>query len=40
VLDAAGRWRQTCVRISDDIIYFCRSFILQTMPRTVDLVIQ
>jgi hypothetical protein len=40
VLDAAGRWRQTCVRISDDIIYFCRSFIHQTVPRTVDLVIQ
>ena len=40
VLDAAGRWRQTCVRISDDIIYFCRSFICRTMPRAVDLVIQ
>jgi hypothetical protein len=40
VLDAAGRWRSTCVRISDDIIYFCRSFIYQSMPRTVDLVIQ
>jgi hypothetical protein len=39
-LDAAGRWRQTCVRISDEIIYFCRSYICQTMPRTVDLVIQ
>jgi len=22
VLDAAGRWRRTCVRISDEIIYF------------------
>ena len=40
ILDAAGRWRQTCVRISDDIIYFCRSYIHRTMPRTVDLVIQ
>ena len=40
VLDAAGRWRQTCVRISDDIIYFCRSYICRTMPKTVDLVIQ
>jgi hypothetical protein len=40
VLDAAGRWRQTCVRISDDIIYFCRSYLCRTMPRTVDLVIQ
>ena len=39
-LDAAGRWRQTCVRISDEIIYFCRSYICRTMPRTVDLVIQ
>src|SRR5271154_2852250 len=40
VLDAAGRWRQTCVRSSDDIIYYCRSFICQTDPRSVDLVIQ
>lgn len=40
VLDAAGRWRQTCVRISDEIIYFCRSYVFRTMPRTVDLVIQ
>ncbi len=40
VLDAAGRWRRTCVRISDEIIYFCRSYICQTVPRTVDLVIQ
>jgi hypothetical protein len=40
VLDAAGRWRRTCVRISDDIIYFCRSYICRTMPRAVDLVIQ
>ncbi len=40
VLDAAGRWRQTCVRISDDIIYFCRSYVYQSMPRMVDLVIQ
>ncbi len=40
VLDAASRWRGECVRISDDIIYFCRSFIHRSMPRTVDLVIQ
>ncbi len=40
VLDAAGRWRQTCVRISDEIIYFCRSYICRMVPRTVDLVIQ
>ena len=26
ILDAAGRWRQTCVRISDEIIYFCRTY--------------
>jgi hypothetical protein len=40
VLDAAGRWRRTCHRISDEIIYFCRSYITQAVPRTVDLVIQ
>jgi hypothetical protein len=40
VLDATGRWRQTCVRISDEIIFFCRSYLCRTMPRTVDLVIQ
>ncbi len=40
ILDAAGRWRTTCVRISDDIIHYCRTYICQTMPRTVDLVIQ
>jgi hypothetical protein len=40
ILDAAGRWRQTCVRISDDIIHFCRSYMHLAMPRTVDLVIQ
>ena len=40
ILDAAGRWRQTCVRISDDIIYFCRSYIYRTLPCAVDLVIQ
>ncbi|MCE0499424.1 MAG: hypothetical protein LV481_15900 [Methylacidiphilales bacterium] len=40
ILDAAGRWRRTCVRISDDIIHYCRSFIRLSMPRTVDLVIQ
>jgi hypothetical protein len=40
ILDAAGRWRQTCVRISDDIIYFCRKYMHHSMPKTVDLVIQ
>jgi hypothetical protein len=40
ILDAAGRWRTTCVRISDDIIHFCRTYIYRNMPRTVDLVIQ
>ena len=40
VLDAAARWRQTCERISDEIIYFCRSYICRTVPKTVDLVIQ
>jgi hypothetical protein len=40
ILDAAGRWRQTCVRISDEIIYFCRSYMNHAVPRTVDLVIQ
>ena len=40
VLDSAARWRQTCERISDEIIYFCRSYICQTVPKTVDLVIQ
>ena len=40
ILDAAGRWRQTCVRISDDIIYFCRTYMNGSVMRTVDLVIQ
>ena len=40
VLDAAARWRAECTRISDDIIYFCRSYIHRTWPRKVDLVIQ
>ncbi|HEV3272189.1 MAG TPA: hypothetical protein VGZ93_08415 [Candidatus Methylacidiphilales bacterium] len=40
LLDAAARWRRTCVRISDDIIHFCRSYVCRAMPRTVDLVIQ
>ncbi len=40
VLDAAGRWRKTCVRISDDIIHFCRFYMHRTMSRSVDLVIQ
>ena len=40
ILDAAGRWRHTCLRINDDIIHFCRSYMSRFMPRTVDLVIQ
>jgi hypothetical protein len=40
ILDAAGRWRQTCVRISDEIIHFCRSYINRGRLRSVDLVIQ
>jgi hypothetical protein len=40
ILDSAGRWRRTCVRISDDIIDFCRSYMNRGMLRTVDLVIQ
>jgi hypothetical protein len=40
ILDAAGRWRRTCVRINDEIIYFCRCFMHRAMPRPVDLVIQ
>jgi hypothetical protein len=40
ILDAAGRWRQTCVRISDEIIYFCRTYMNRAVLRTVDLVIQ
>ena len=39
-LDAAGRWRRTCERISDEIIYFCRSYVHRVVPRPVDLVIQ
>ena len=40
ILDATGRWRQTCVRISDEIIHYCRSFFFRSMPKAVDLVIQ
>ncbi len=40
ILDAAGRWRQTCIRISDEIIHFSRTFINHDRLRTVDLVIQ
>lgn len=40
ILDAAGRWRRTCIRINDDIIHFCRSFFYHAMSRNVDLVIQ
>jgi hypothetical protein len=40
ILDATGRWRPTCVRINDDIIHFCRSYIYRTVSPSVDLVIQ
>jgi hypothetical protein len=40
MLDRAGRWRQTCLRINDDIIHFCRSYMHHFTPRPVDLVIQ
>jgi hypothetical protein len=39
-LDAAGRWRDSCVRINDEIIHFCRTFLHRTQPGAVDLVIQ
>jgi hypothetical protein len=40
ILDAAGRWRQTCTRISDEIIHFCRAHLNDAQLRKVDLVIQ
>jgi hypothetical protein len=40
ILDSAGRWRQTCQRINDEIIHFCRSFMHLATAKTVDLVIQ
>jgi hypothetical protein len=40
ILDAAGRWRQTCHRINDEIILFCRTYMERFMSRPVDLVIQ
>lgn len=40
ILDAAGRWRGTCQRISDEIIHFCRQYVFRTGPNAVDLVIQ
>jgi hypothetical protein len=39
VLDAAGRWRDSCIRINDEIIHFCRTFLHRTQPGGVDLVI-
>ncbi len=39
-LDAAARWRRGCIRISDEIIRFCREFVSQNDPSAVDLVIQ
>ena len=40
LLGSAGRWRRNCVRISDEIIHFCRTFVCREVPATVDLVIQ
>ena len=40
ILDAAGSWRQTCCRINDEIIHFCRTYMQRFMPCPVDLVIQ
>jgi hypothetical protein len=40
ILDSAGRWRTTCVRISDEIIHFCRTYIRGVRPMAIDLVIQ
>ena len=40
ILDAAGRWRQTCCRINDDIIFFCRTYLHRFMTQPFDLVIQ
>lgn len=40
LLGSAGRWRQNCGRISDEIIHFCRSFVHRSVPSAVDLVIQ
>jgi hypothetical protein len=39
-LGSSGRWQRNCVRISDDIIHFCRTFVCREVPFTVDLVIQ
>jgi hypothetical protein len=40
ILDSADRWRSTCVRISDEIILFCRCYMNQLTPQAIDLVIQ
>ena len=39
VLGSNGRWQRNCVRISDEIIHFCRTFVYQRVPCAVDLVI-
>jgi hypothetical protein len=39
LLGSAGRWRRNCVRISDDIIDYCRTFVHRSVPHAVDLVI-
>ena len=38
-LGSSGRWQRNCVRISDDIIHFCRTFVHRSVPCAVDLVI-
>ena len=40
LLGSAGRWQRNCVRISDEIIHYCRTFIHRSVPCAVDLVIQ
>ena len=39
LLGSAGRWQRNCVRISDEIIHYCRTFVYQRVPCAVDLVI-
>jgi hypothetical protein len=40
LLGSKGRWKRNCVRISDDIIDYCRKFIGRAVCCSVDLVIQ
>lgn len=39
LLGSAGRWQRNCVRISDEIIDYCRKFVCRSVPNAVDLVI-